>query len=189
MDIEKIKNANTQIIGKNIEYYNEIPSTHEYAKTIASNKKENGKIILANMQTKGIGTNGRVWYTGIDKNIAMTIILNKDLTYKILEDLTINIAKYMREAIEKLYGYKLEIKKPNDLMINGKKVAGILTTVNTIGEDMNFLLISLGFNVNEESFSKDIKSIATSLKKEFGKDYLLEDIICGFIEILEKNIL
>ncbi len=186
MNIEKIKNASTKKIGKKIEYYKEISSTHKYAKEIALQSDTNGKLIIAEIQTAGIGTKGRTWYTGENKNIAMTIILKPKCKIRELEGLTIKIAKCMQKTIYDLYGYKLEIKEPNDLILNNKKICGILTEINTISEKINYLLISLGFNVNEDEFSEETKDIATSLKKEFGKEFAREDIIVKFIENLEK---
>ena len=188
MNLESIKNAKTKYIGKEIEYFKEIPSTHTYAKEIAMQEKQNGKIIIAEAQTNGIGTKGRTWYTGESKNIALTIILKPEWAISRLEGLTVKIAKSMQKAIQELYGIGLEIKEPNDLMLNGKKICGILTEINTIAEKMNYLLISFGFNVNEDYFSKETEDIATSLKKEFGKEFSREDIITKFIEILEKEI-
>ena len=181
MNIEKIKKT-----GKLIEYYQEIESTHIYAKKIAENFENEGKVILAEVQTAGIGTKGRKWYTGTGKNIAMTIILHSQKKAKELEGLTTKIAISVQEAIEELYGYRLEIKEPNDLMLNGKKICGILTEIHTKGEKIEYLLISLGFNVNEDNFSEEIKEIATSLKREFSKDFAREKIIIKFIEKLEE---
>ena len=188
MDLEKIKNANTKYIGKEIEYFKEISSTHTYAKEIAMQEKHNGKIIIAETQTNGIGTKGRTWYTGESKNIALTMILKPKCEISRLEGLTVKIAECMKKAIQELYQIDLEIKKPNDLMLNGKKICGILTEINTIAEKINYLLISFGFNVNEDVFSDETENIATSLKKEFGKEFCREDIIKKFIEILEKEI-
>ena len=123
MNIEKIKQAKTVIIGKKIEYYKEITSTHMYAKQIAKNIENDGKIIIAEVQTAGIGTKGRKWYTGAEKNIAMTIILHPKSKAKELNGLTTKIAQCIQNAINELYGYKLEIKDPNDLMLKGKKFA------------------------------------------------------------------
>lgn len=188
MDIKKIERANTIKIGKQIEYYEEISSTHLYAKSIASEKENDGKLIIAEAQTDGIGTNGRNWYTGKGKNIAMTIVLEPNCDISKLDGFTKKIAMWMKQVVWKLYGYDLEIKEPNDLILNGKKICGILTEINTIGEKINYLLISLGMNVNEEYFSKETADIATSLKKEFGKDFSREEIIIGFIEEMEKEI-
>ena len=94
----------------------------------------------------------------------------------------------MKNVIKKLYNINLKIKKPNDLMLNNKKICGILTEISTIGEKINYMLISLGFNVNEEKFPEEIENIATSLKKEYNKEFKREDIIITFIEDLEMSI-
>ena len=190
MNLEKIRNAKTKIIGKKIEYFEEIESTHIYGREIAEDEENEGKILLAEVQTGGIGTKGRSWYTGYGKNIAMTIILYPNCKIDELNNLTVEIAEKIKEAIYELYGYKLEIKEPNDLMFNGKKICGILTELHSQGGKIKYLLISFGFNVNEDSFSEETKEIATSLKKEMGKDFVREEIICKIIEKLEEiNIL
>ncbi len=182
LDIEKIKKA-TNI--NNIEYYQEIDSTHIYAKKVAE-QKENKTIIIAEKQTQGIGTKGRKWHTGKEKNIAMTIILKPNIKAKELEGITIDLAKKIKNTIKKLYNYNLEIKEPNDLLLNNKKICGILTEIHTIGEQVKYLLISIGFNVNENNFDDEIKEIATSLKEEFKKDFEREEIISAIINELIK---
>lgn len=186
MNLEKIKESKTKIIGKKIEYYKEIESTHLYAKTIAEEEENNGKVLLAEVQTGGIGTKGRRWYTGEGKNLAVTIILHPKVKVGKLDNLTVEIAKKIKEAIYELYGYELKIKKPNDLMFNNKKICGILTEIHTQGEKIKYLLISFGFNVNEDEFSEETKDIATSLKKETGKEFSREEILCRIIEKLEN---
>ena len=186
MDLEKIRNAKTKKIGKKIEYFKEIESTHLYAKKIAENEDNEGKILLAEVQTGGIGTKGRSWYTGYGKNIALTLILHPKCRIDKLDNITTEIAEKIRDAIYELYGYELKIKKPNDLMFNNKKICGILTEVHTQGENIKYLLISFGFNVNEDEFSSETKEIATSLKKETGKEFEREEIIVKIIEKLEE---
>ena len=186
MNLEEIKQANTKKIGKEIEYFEEINSTHTYAKEIAEKIENNGKLLLAEVQTAGIGTKGRKWYTGKGKNIAATIILHPDCKANELDGLTIKIAEIIKESIYELYGYELKIKEPNDLMFNNKKICGILTEIHTRGENIVYLLISFGFNVNEEDFSEETKSLATSLKKETGKEFKREDIIIKIIQKLEE---
>lgn len=188
MNVKKIKQSKTRKIGKTIEYYKEIKSTHLYAKQIAEKEENNGKVIIAEIQTSGIGTKGRKWYTGDGKNIAMTIILHAQCKINDLKDLTVNIAKVIQKAIKELYGYSLKIKEPNDLLLNNKKICGILTEINTIGEKINYLLISFGFNVNEDEFSDETKDIATSLKREYNKEFEREEIISYIIEKLETEI-
>ncbi len=166
--------------GQLIKYYKKIDSTHLYAKKI---EQEGDQVLIAEIQTAGIGTKGRTWHTGENKNIAMTIIKHPNCNIKKLEKLTINIAEEIKNIIKELYGYDLEIKLPNDLMLNNKKICGILTEVHTQKEKIKYLLISIGFNVNEDDFEKEIEEIATSLKREYKKEFEREEII---IKIINK---
>ncbi len=186
MNIEKIKNAKTKYIGKNIEYFEEIDSTQEEAKRNIK-KYDNGTIIIADKQIKGKGTHGRIWYTNLD-NIAMTIIIKPKLKVKQLEGFTTSIAKNIQMAIKDLYNLDLEIKLPNDLLLNDKKICGILTEITTIKEKVKEIFIGIGFNVNEKNFPIEVLKIATSLSKETNKNYDREDIICKIIENLEEEI-
>ena len=112
-----------------------------------------------------------------------TIIKHPKCKVNELEGLTTKIAEVIVEAIYELYGIKLEIKIPNDLLLNGKKICGILTEIHTMSEKIEYMLISFGFNVNEEDFNPEIEKIATSLKKEFKKEFNREEII---IQIIKK---
>ena len=171
-----------------IEYYEQINSTHKYAQTIAQDLESDRKVIIADEQTDGIGTKGRSWYTGKGNNIAMTIILHTKRKINELKDLPIEVAKIVQKSIKELYNYNLEIKPPNDLMLNNKKICGILTQTNTQGEKINYILISMGFNVNETRFSEEVKDIATSLKNEYEKKYDRKEISSKILENIEKEI-
>ena len=173
MNIEKIEKETKQ----KINYYKEIKSTHLQAKEI-QNKGE--AVLIAEVQTAGIGTKGRKWHTGENKNIAMTIVKHPKCKISELEGLTIKIAEDIKEVIKEMYGYELQIKIPNDLMLNNKKICGILTEVHTQGEKIEYLLISIGFNVNETEFG-EFNDIATSLKKEYQKEFNREKIIINII--------
>lgn len=166
MNIEKIKNAKTKYIGKEIIYKEELESTQDLAKEIA--KKDNtksGTIVITDNQTKGKGTKGRVWYVSKDKNITMTILLKPHCNIEVLEGLTTKIAKTIKASIQELYGYMLTIKEPNDLLLNNKKICGILTESSTMDNKVNYLLIGIGFNVNEENFNDEIRPYSNIFKK------------------------
>lgn len=189
MNIEKIKQVNTKIIGKEVIYYNSLESTQKEAKRLVKeNCATNGAIVISSNQTNGIGTKGRVWYTNKDENITMTIVIYPNCKIYELEGLTIKIAKVIKYTIQNLYGISLEIKEPNDLILNKKKICGILTEASTYEEKVKHILIGIGFNVNQVEFNDEIENIATSLKKETGKEYIIEDIIKSIIENLEKEI-
>lgn len=188
MNLEKIKTAQTIYLGKEIIYKEEIESTQELAKQLVKNNIKNGTLVITNNQIKGKGTKGRIWEATKGKNITMTIILKPNLKIEKLEGLTLKIAQAIKEAIEELYGYELVIKIPNDLLLNGKKICGILTQTASIGNKVNYILIGIGFDVNEENFNKELQNIATSLKKEYQKEFEREEIIVKIIEKIEKII-
>ena len=168
--------------------FDKIDSTHKYLKNNYKNYKS-GTVIIAETQTGGIGTHGRVWYTG-KNNIAMSMLFKPNCKVKDLEGLTIKIAVTIKNIIKDLYNIELIIKEPNDLILNNKKISGILTEINTIGKNINYLIISIGFNVNEVEFIDELKEIATSLKREysnqkFDKEKLIDNFIYGIKDMID----
>lgn len=189
MNLEKIKKANTKYLGKEIIYKEEIESTQDFAKERLKEKNcKNGSIVICDNQTNGKGTKGKAWISEKNKNITMTIILNDNIKLSKLEGLTLKIAEVIRDVILELYNYELTIKEPNDLLLNNKKICGILTESSIIQNKVNHLLIGIGFNVNQENFDEDLNNIATSLKKEYNKEYEIEEIINKILEKLEEII-
>lgn len=164
-----------------IKYFDELPSTHLYVKE-NQDKLENGTVIIANKQTTGIGTHGRTWYTGSGDNIAMSMLFKPECDLSSLNNITVDVAQSIKKTIRNLYNIGLNIKYPNDLLLNGKKICGILTEINTISGKINYLIISLGFNVNEICFDEETIKIATSLKKEYNKNFDRKEIILKIIQ-------
>lgn len=189
LDIEKIKsNLKTSFLGKNIVYHEEIDSTQDEAKRLAKqDKATNGMYIVTDNQTKGKGTKGRTWYDGEYENICGTFVLTPNCNIKQIENLTILIAQCLVATIKDLYDIQLDIKYPNDLMCNGKKVSGILTESVTNKEVVKYIFIGIGIDVNQIIFTPEIEQIATSLKKEYNKEFNREEIISSFFNIFEKE--
>lgn len=170
-----------------IKKYEKIESTHIYLKE--NHKTYPSKtLIVANEQSSGIGTRGKKWFTGSKKNIAMSILYKPVCEVKDLNGLTLNIANALQKEIYDLCDVKLKIKEPNDLILNNKKICGILTESNSNGNKVNYIIISIGFNVNEIEFPDEIKNIATSLKMETGKEFDREKLIQRFSRVLENII-
>lgn len=186
MEIERIKKAKTTYLGKEILYFKEIESTQEFVKSRIQEGFQNGTIVITDYQTQGIGTKGRKWYTSKEANITMTMVINPNCIIQQLEGLTLQIAEAIVEAIEELYQINLQIKEPNDVLLKGKKIAGILTQVSTCQNKVQYISIGIGFNVNELNFSEETRQIATSLKLEYGREFSREDIIINFIEKFES---
>lgn len=188
MKDELINKLDFNILITNIIEYEELASTQEEALKLIKNNAKNGTLILAKKQTNGIGTHGRKWYSGEkDKNIIFTLILYPNCSLKSLNGITIKVAECMIKAIKKYeQNVKLEIKEPNDILCNGKKLGGILTQATTKGEIVKQLLIGIGVNINQEIFPDDLEQIATSLKQETKKEYNKADILVDFLNEFEK---
>ena len=179
-------NKELKIIGKNRIYFSEIDSTQLKAKGLAEEKVENGTIVITDNQINGIGTHDRKWYTSKAKNLTFTLIVYPKCSIEKLNTLTIDIAKIITNAIYMLYNYNLEIKKPNDIVYNGKKMGGILTQITSSGNRIKYLLIGIGFNINQIEFNEELKDIATSMKKEFKKEFSREKILNEILYEFEK---
>ena len=147
------------------------------------------------MQTtklEGAELSGRKWYTSKGNNISMTTIYEPYMDLKRFEKFTVRVAEVIVKALHEKFGVTLDVKKPNDLMINGKKVAGILTETEVLGETVSTLLVGVGMNVNVEEFPSSIEDIATSLKKEYGQEFSREEIIveiCNAIDGLYTELM
>lgn len=135
------------------------------------------------------GTHGRIWHTDEENNIAFSFYIKTDCKVREIEGITIEIAKTILEVFKKLYKINLEIKQPNDIVFNGKKIGGILTETKLQGENVKCLVIGIGINTNQEKFAKEIKTIASSIKKEFNIKIDNEKVIKRFCELFENKII
>lgn len=142
----QLEKLTTKVLGRNVIYYPEIDSTQlEVWRQVEKGTIQNGTIIMADRQTKGKGTHGRKWYTDEENNIAFTFFIEANCKISKLEGVTIEIAKIWVEVFKKLYGISLEIKSPNDLVYQGKKIGGILTETKLIGETVKYLVVGIRY--------------------------------------------
>lgn len=177
-------------LGKKIIHFEKIDSTQlEIFRRLEKNTIENGTIISADIQINGIGTHGKIWKTDEQNNIAFSFLIEPDCDISKLEGMTIEIAEVILEVFEKMYNIKLQIKLPNDIVINGKKIGGILTQTKLKGENVKYIVIGIGINTNKMQFSDDIKEIATSIKKEFGINIDNQKFINEFCNLFEEKII
>ena len=150
---KSIEKFDTKLIGKKVIHYQEIDSTQkEIWRRVKRDDIQEGTIILADLQTDGVGTHGRKWYTSQAGNIAFSFVMYPNVLVKCLEDLTIEIAEIVIKVFENLYQIKLDIKAPNDIMIGTKKLGGILTETKLQGEIVKVLVIGIGINTNKSFF-------------------------------------
>lgn len=162
-----------------------IDSTNEYAKRIAKDVNEN-VLIIADNQTNGRGTHGRNWYSEEGQNILMSFLIKDIKDYKSIDGITIVIGKLIHEILSSKFDLNFEIKLPNDILCNGKKICGILCESSITNNRVNYLIIGIGLNVNQVSFNDEIEDIATSLKKELGHKIDKEELINIIQDEIEK---
>lgn len=187
IDIEKIKeNLRTNIIGRNIVYHEQIDSTQDEIKRNIENL-EDGTYIITDKQTKGKGTQGRVWYDKGYENICGSFVLKPECDISKISNLTKVIAECIVKTLSKLYGIETTIKQPNDIMLNSKKLAGILTESTTSENIVKSIVVGIGLNVNQVEFAPEIDQIATSLKREYDRAFEREQIISEFFNIFEEE--
>ena len=185
----KLRNLKTNFLGRDFYFYEEIDSTqNEIFRRIKKGQIINGSVIMADIQTAGKGTHGRIWHTDEKGNIAFSFYIQTNCEIERLDGLTIDIAKILVDMFREKYKINIQIKEPNDLMINNKKIGGILTQGKINGKYIKYLVIGIGININKKYFTNDIKDIATSIKNEFKVDIDREEVITEFCNIFEKEI-
>lgn len=184
------RNLKTKFLGKNIYHYEKIDSTQkEIWRRIEKKQIKNGTIILADIQTGGIGTHGRTWYTDTKNNIAFSFYIQTDCKLQKLEGLTLEIAQTIVETFQQLYQITLHIKLPNDIVYQNKKIGGVLTQTKVQNEKVKCMVVGIGINTNQEKFAEEIKYLATSIKKEFSINVENEAVITKFCELFEKKLI
>lgn len=159
----------TKCIGRNCIHFNTIDSTNLVAKKLAQQGEPHGTVIIAEEQTTGRGRLGRVWVSPKSTGIWLSVILRPDISPFMASKLTLLGAAAVERALENL-GINAYIKWPNDIVLNNKKVCGILTEMSGEIDRVNYIIMGIGINVNMNSFPENIENIATSLKIQAGNE-------------------
>ena len=177
-------NLDTHFIGQRVIYYPRLTSTMEVAKREAQQGATEGTVIVADEQTAGKGRLKRIWLSP-KGNIALSVILHPDLAY--LPSLIMVASLAVVHCVEAVTGLKAQIKWPNDVLINNKKVGGILIEGDVKGNMVDYAIIGIGVNVNLRlSDFPEIQSIATSLSDELGKEVSRLDVIRQLLVEIER---
>lgn len=186
----QLKNMKTNFLGKKVFYYKTIDSTQkEIWRRIENGNIQNGTLIYTDIQTSGIGTFDRAWYTDEQNNIAFSFYVKTNCCLEKLNGLTVEIAKTICEIFKDKYDIGIQIKKPNDLYYNGKKLGGILTQTKVLFGKVRCLVVGIGINTNKKVFVKELETIATSIYKEFGITINTQEFIVQFCNQFESQLL
>lgn len=182
---------NTDFIGRNFIYVEEIDSTNTFLLDRKNGISENGTVVLAEKQTKGRGRKDRVWYSSKEQNLTFSILLTKDkrlFSYTNLINFSASLS--VANSIENLYQLKTELKWPNDVLINQKKTCGILLESSSLGNKIDRIVVGIGVNVNQTLFQGQFQypptSIRIELNREVERERLLAEILNNFENFLNK---
>ena len=163
--------GHTKIVGRDIRVFQETTSTNDVVEKLARDEVKEGIVVFAESQSKGRGRLGRKWVSPARKGLWFSVLLRPDLRPQAATQLTILSAVALRRAIEAETGLRAEIKWPNDILVNGRKAAGILTELRAELDRVQHLILGIGIdvNLNAGDFPSELRNHATSLKVELGK--------------------
>lgn len=176
----------TRWAGHPVYYFEEVTSTNQYIKKMAEEGAPEGTLVAADIQTHGKGRSGRVWTTAPKTNIAMSLLLRPKVSPARISMVTLVMGLAVACACRKLYDLPVGIKWPNDVVVGGKKLCGILTEMSTEMMAVNYVVIGTGINVNVTEFPEEIKNIATSLLLELGKETTRAELMAECMKYFEE---
>lgn len=158
----------TDWVAKEVLYFDTIDSTNIKAQELAEKGYQSGTLVVADKQESGKGRRGRSWVSPSGTGIFMTLMIKPDINPNNASMLTLVAALAVAKAITSVTGEEALIKWPNDIVVNGKKVCGILTEMNAQFDYINHIVVGIGINVHNESFPEEISQMASSLMIEAG---------------------
>lgn len=185
MEIQNKKN--TEWAGKNIYFYEKTGSTNTEAAQLAKEGAPHGTVVIAEEQTDGRGRRGRNWQAPAESNIYFSMILRPRFVADRASMLTLVMGMSVVRAIREQCGLKAEIKWPNDIVVNKKKVCGILTEMTLEERTIGYVIVGVGINVNQQEFPENIRETATSLARESSTIFSREKLLQKVMEYFEAD--
>jgi BirA family biotin operon repressor/biotin-[acetyl-CoA-carboxylase] ligase len=167
----KLRLGRTRVVGKEIRVFRETRSTNDVVEKLARDGVEEGVVVFAEKQTHGRGRLGRRWHSPRGLGIYVSVLFRPKVAPTSVTRLTIAAAAALARAVELVTGLKPEIKWPNDLLLGGRKVAGILTEMNAEMDRVRHAIVGVGVDVNQgrDDFPPELRRSATSLRIEGGR--------------------
>ena len=172
--------------GREILYLDEVDSTNTAAKKAAENGAVHGTLVVSERQTGGKGRRGRAWDSPRGTGIFMTLILRPNMAPVHASMLTLVAALAVADGIRECTGAESLIKWPNDIVMSGKKICGILTEMSADPDRINYVAVGIGINVNMEEFPEEIRGVAASIFTETGKKTKRSLLISAVMAAFER---
>jgi BirA family biotin operon repressor/biotin-[acetyl-CoA-carboxylase] ligase len=179
-------------LGKNrliqeVLYREETDSTNTWAKRLAEEGGSCGTLVVADQQTQGKGRRGKTWTSPPETSVYMTLLLRPDILPQYAAPITLVMGLSVAQALSETLGLAARIKWPNDVVVSGKKICGILTEMSAQMDYVEYLVVGTGINVNIRKFPDEIKDMATSAAIELGHIVSRADLTAGVIRCFERN--
>ncbi len=178
----------TEFIGRNFIYSDEVESTNSL---LLSSKEfgQHGTVLLAEHQTKGRGRKERVWLSNSGQNLTFSVLLKEDFKEKKINLINLGSSLAVAQALENLFQLNVELKWPNDVLVDKKKIAGILLESTSKGNKINKVVVGIGINVNQPNFPGKFDIQPTSIRKEFksivSRERVLSEVLNLFEDIVD----
>jgi BirA family transcriptional regulator, biotin operon repressor / biotin---[acetyl-CoA-carboxylase] ligase len=179
---------NTQRFGAKFHYFAELTSTNNYARELAENGAEEGEVVIAESQTQGRGRLGRRWESPPLANLYFSVILRPALPPAHAPQITLMAAVALAETVAPLIPQAPTIKWPNDILVEGKKLAGVLTEAACGSEHIEYVILGIGINVNYriDSMPPEIRQRATSIADLTQREVDREGVLLRLIQALDR---
>lgn len=172
-------------IGNRLEYFDETDSTNIRARKLAEEGAAHGTLVVADSQWAGKGRRGRMWTSPRGVGIWMSMVLRPDIAPSDASMLTLIAGMAVARGVKESTGLDARIKWPNDVVLSGKKICGILTEMSTEEESIRYVITGIGINVNIEVFPRELEVSATSLKLESGRPVRRSPVISAVAQAFE----
>ncbi|MBI3876985.1 MAG: biotin--[acetyl-CoA-carboxylase] ligase [Verrucomicrobia bacterium] len=177
------------VVGRDIRVFQETNSTNDVAEKLARDGAAEGVVVFAESQTRGRGRLGRQWLSPAKKGLWFSILLRPDMRPQAATQLTVVTATALARAIRKQTGLQPEIKWPNDILLRGKKTAGILTELSAELDHVKYVIIGIGVDVNVTTadFPPELRKCATSLRIESGQPVSRAELATAILRELDAD--
>ena len=182
---EVLFELNTNIVGKNVHYFRSLESTNLFAKELIKKNAEEGTIVVADIQTKGRGRKDRSWFSP-EGGLWFSVILYPNIPTQYAMLLTMATSISIVQAIKELTGLSAVIKWPNDLLLEGKKICGILTELDAELDRINYSVVGVGINVNNV-LEDELCNKANSIFNIYNSKISRVDLLRLIIKYLDVN--
>ncbi len=181
------KRVGGKLFGRRFYHFFKTDSTNRVAMELAFAGEEEGAVILAEEQTAGRGRVGRKWHSEQGTGIYVTLLLRPRMSPVQAPLLTMLAGLSLHSAILAQTGLNAELKWPNDILVQGKKLGGILTEMHAEPSQVRFVIVGIGLNVNQDKFPSELSSIATSLRKESDKSFSRLELLVRLLREFETD--